>query len=289
MNIKGNMMDINATYKLNNNIKIPKLGYGTFQTPDNQSGIDAIVNAIKVGYRHIDTAQSYKNEKSVGEAIKLSGVAREALFITTKIANSVDGFEETINALDESLTKLGLDYIDLVLIHWPSPKRFRGHWQLRNSETWRALEEYYKQGKIKAIGLSNFKKHHIVELLKTATVVPAVNQIRLCPGDVDVETIDFCREYGMLLEGYSPLGQGLVFDIEEIKSLADKYNKNVGQIVLKWSLQMGFLPLPKSVTLERIQSNTEIFDFQLEDDDMVMLTNLTGRCGESKDPDSVPF
>jgi len=282
-------MNINATYKLNNNIEIPKLGYGTFQTPDNQSGIEAIVNALKVGYRHIDTAQSYKNEESVGKAIELAGVAREALFITTKIANSVDGFEETINALDESLKKLRLDYIDLVLIHWPSPKRFRDHWQLRNSETWRALEEYYKQGKIKAIGVSNFKKHHIVELLKTATVVPAVNQIRLCPGDVDVQTIDFCREYNMLLEGYSPLGQGLVFDIKEIKSLADKYHKNVAQIVLKWSLQMGFLPLPKSVTLERIQANIDIFDFQLEEDDMTMLTNLTGRCGESKDPDSVPF
>ena len=282
-------MNINATYKLNNNIEIPKLGYGTFQTPDNQSGIEAIVNALKVGYRHIDTAQSYKNEESVGKAIELAGVAREALFITTKIANSVDGFEETINALDESLKKLRLDYLDLVLIHWPSPKRFRDHWQLRNSETWRALEEYYKQGKIKAIGVSNFKKHHIVELLKTATVVPAVNQIRLCPGDVDVQTIDFCREYNMLLEGYSPLGQGLVFDIKEIKSLADKYHKNVAQIVLKWSLQMGFLPLPKSVTLERIQANIDIFDFQLEEDDMTMLTNLTGRCGESKDPDSVPF
>ena len=283
------MMDINATYKLNNNIEIPKLGYGTFQTPDDKSGVDAIINALKLGYRHIDTAQSYKNEESVGEAIKLAGIPREQLFITTKIANSVDGYENTLQSLDDSLKKLGLDTIDLVLIHWPSPQRYREHWQLRTSEVWRALEAYYKQGKIKAIGISNFKTHHIVELLKTATVRPAVNQIRLCPGDVDLETIDFCRQHEMLLEGYSPLGQGLIFDIQEIKALADKYNKNVAQITLRWSLQMGFLPLPKSVTLERIQANTEIFDFNLEEDDMTMLTNLTGRCGESKDPDSVPF
>jgi diketogulonate reductase-like aldo/keto reductase len=176
-----------------------------------------------------------------------------------------------------------------VLIHWPSPKKFREQWQLRNSEIWRALEAYYKQGKIKAIGISNFKTHHIVELLKTATVIPAVNQIRLCPGDVDAQTVDFCRQHDMLLEAYSPLGQGLIFDVQEIKDLADKYHKNIAQIALRWSLQMGFIPLPKSITVERIKSNTEIFDFKLEDEDVAMLTNLTGRCGESKDPDSVPF
>ncbi|MHA2938420.1 aldo/keto reductase [Vibrio sp. RC27] len=282
-------MNLSATYKLNNGIEIPKLGYGTFQTPDDQSGIEAIVNALKVGYRHIDTAQSYKNEGCVGEAIKLSDIPREQLFITTKIANSVNGYENTIKSLDESLNKLGIETIDLVLIHWPSPKRFRDQWQSRNSETWRALETYYKQGKIKAIGVSNFKTHHINELLKTATVVPAINQIRLCPGDVDVETVNFCRQHNMLLEAYSPLGQGAIFDTPEITALAEKYNKTIAQVSLRWSLQMGFLPLPKSVTLERIQANTDIFDFQLKDEDIAMLTNLTGRCGESKDPDSVPF
>lgn len=282
-------MSINAAYTLNNNIKIPQLGYGTFQTPDDQSGIDAIVNAIKVGYRHIDTAQSYKNEASVGAAIKLAGVPREQLFITTKIANAVNGYENTIQSLDESLQKLGVSSIDLVLIHWPSPKRFRDQWQFRNSETWRALESYYQQGKIKAIGISNFKPRHIVELLKTATIMPAVNQIRLCPGDVDLETIDFCRQHGILLEAYSPLGQGAIFDTPAIHALADKYNKTVAQIALRWSLQMGFLPLPKSVTSERIKANADIFDFQLDDEDIALLTGLTGQCGESKDPDSVPF
>lgn len=282
-------MNINTTYRLNNHVEIPKLGYGTFQTPDDDAGIDAIVNAIKVGYRHIDTAQSYKNEESVGRAIKLAGVPREQLFITTKIANAVNGYENTIASLEDSLQKLGLETLDLVLIHWPSPQRFRDQWQARNRETWRALENYYKQGKIRAIGISNFKTHHIIELLKTATVTPAVNQIRLCPGDVDVQTIEFCRQHNMLLQAYSPLGQGAIFDTPEIENIADKYHKSVAQISLRWSLQMGFLPLPKSVTRERIEANTDIFDFQLAEEDMAILTNLTGQCGASKDPDSVPF
>jgi len=282
-------MSINATYQLNNHINIPQLGYGTFQTPDDKSGIEAIVNAIKAGYRHIDTAQSYQNEASVGQAIKLAGVPREQLFITTKIANAVNGYDNTLATLDDSLAKLGVETLDLVLIHWPSPKRFREQWQARNREVWRALETYYQQGKIKAIGISNFKTHHIVELLKTATVTPAVNQIRLCPGDVDMETIAFCREHQMLLEAYSPLGQGAIFDTPAMQTLAEKYTKTVAQIALRWSLQMGFLPLPKSVTLERIKANTEIFDFQLQEKDMALLTNLRGQCGESKDPDSVPF
>ena len=277
------------TYTLNNNIEIPKLGYGTFQTPDDESGVQAIAKAIQIGYRHIDTAQSYRNEKSVGAGIKLANVNREELFITTKIANAIDGFENTVQSLDQSLDNLGVDYIDLVLIHWPSPQRFRDHWQLRNSEVWRALESYYALGKIKAIGISNFKPHHIEELLKTAKVTPAVNQIRLCPGDVDVETVDVCRQHGMLLQGYSPLAQGLIFEIDEIKAIADKYQKNVAQVALKWSLQMGFLPLPKSVTVDRMRSNMDIFDFHLDQEDLNLLTNLKGKSGESKDPDTVPF
>jgi diketogulonate reductase-like aldo/keto reductase len=283
------MMTIKDTYKLNNNVEIPKLGYGTFQTPDDETGVEAILNAIKVGYRHIDTAQGYKNEESVGKAVKLSGVDRSDLFITSKVTNSVRGYENTIQSLDESLEKLDMDYIDLVLIHWPNPLKFRNQWQYMNSETWRALEDYYEKGKIRAIGVSNFKTHHIEELLKTAKVIPAVNQIRLCPGDVDTETIDTCSSYNMILEAYSPLAQGMIFGIEEIKDLAKKYNKSVAQIALRWSLQMGFVPLPKSVTLERIQSNTDIYDFQLEEEDVTMLTNLTGRCGSAKDPDTITF
>jgi diketogulonate reductase-like aldo/keto reductase len=282
-------MSINSTYKLNNNIEIPLLGYGTFQTPSDDSGINAITRAIEIGYRHIDTAQSYKNEESVGKAIKQSGIERNELFITTKIANAVSGYENTISALDESLEKLGLDYIDLVLIHWPSPQRFRDQWQQRNRDVWKAMEDYYNQGKIKALGVSNFRAHHLDELLKTATVKPAVNQIRLCPGDVHTDTINASRARNMLLEAYSPLAQGLIFEVDEIKALAKKHNKNPAQIALKWSLQMGFLPLPKSVTVERMKANMDIFDFELSQEEVQQLTNLTGKCGESKDPDRVPF
>ncbi|WP_413699573.1 aldo/keto reductase [Psychromonas sp. KJ10-10] len=282
-------MNIESTYKLNNGIKIPKLGYGTFQTPDDELGVQAIIKALQIGYRHIDTAQSYRNEESVGKAIKLAGIQREELFITTKVANSVGNFESTIQSLDDSLDKLELDYIDLVLIHWPSPKAFRENWQQRNHDVWKALESYYQQGKIKAIGISNFKTKHINELLKTATITPAINQIRLCPGCIDTETIDICQQYNILLEAYSPLAQGLIFEVQEISELAEKYNKNVAQIALRWSLQMGFLPLPKSITESRTLANTEIFDFELEETDVAMLTNLTGRCGSAKDPDSVPF
>lgn len=282
-------MNINDTFTLNNNIEIPILGYGTFQTPDDDSGVEAITAAIQAGYRHIDTAQGYKNEESVGAAIKQAGVAREELFITTKVANAIEGFDNTLKCVDESLAKMGLDYIDLVLVHWPAPLRFRDHWQQRNTEVWRALESYVEQGKIKSLGISNFKAHHITELLKTAKVAPAVNQIRLCPGDVDITTVKASREHGMLLEAYSPLAQGLIFDCDEIKQLAEKYQKNPAQIALRWSLQMGFLPLPKSVTLERMQSNMDIFDFQLTDAEVESLIDLNGQCGESKDPDSVPF
>ncbi|TCS41379.1 aldo/keto reductase [Reinekea marinisedimentorum] len=282
-------MSINSTYKLNNNVEIPKLGYGTFQTPDDDSGAEAIAKAIEIGYRHIDTAQSYRNEESVGKAIKLAGVDRKELFITTKIANAIDGYDNTIQSLDESLEKLGVDYLDLVLIHWPSPQRFRDHWQQRNREVWRAMESYYQQGKIRAIGISNFRTHHINELLKTATIKPAVHQIRLCPGDVDAQTVEISRQHDMLLEAYSPLAQGLIFKVDEIQAIADKYSKNAAQVCLRWSLQMGFLPLPKSVTVERMQANMDIFDFELTVDELNLLTNLTGKCGESKDPDTVPF
>jgi len=282
-------MNIKDTYTLNNNIEIPKLGYGTFKTPDDQTGVEAIVHALQLGYRHIDTAQGYKNEESVGKAIKLAGIPRHELFITTKVANSIRGFENTMKSLDESLMKLDVDYIDLVLIHWPNPIAFREQWQFMNSETWRALESYYSQGKIKALGISNFRPHHISELLKTAKVKPSVNQIRICPGDVDTETINFCREHDMILEAYSPLGQGLVFEVEEIKDLASKYNKSIAQVVLRWSLQMGFVPLPKSVTALRIKANMDLYDFQLEEEDLSLLTNLSGRCGKSKDPDTTTF
>ena len=187
------------------------------------------------------------------------------------------------------MKKLGLDYLDLYLIHWPNPKAFRDHWQEANAGTWKAMEELYEAGKIRAIGISNFKPHHIEALLKTAKIAPMVNQIRLCPGETQDETVDFCRERGIVLEAYSPLGMGKIFEVPEMIRLAEKYQRSIAQICIRWSLQMGFLPLPKSVTPSRIQENLQVFDFELAEEDVRKIAGLKGCVGYASDPDCRPF
>ena len=182
-----------------------------------------------------------------------------------------------------------MDYVDLLLIHWPNPWKFRDHWQQANAETWKAMEELCEAKKVRAIGISNFRPHHIEELLKTAKIKPMVNQIRLCPGETQDEVVEYCRAQGMILEAYSPLGTGKIFEVPEMKSLAEKYGKSIAQICIRWSLQKGYLPLPKSVTPERIVENIKVFDFELDEDDVQMIGNLTGCVGLSDDPDTVPF
>ena len=194
-----------------------------------------------------------------------------------------------MSSFDESMKKLGLDYLDLLLIHWPNPIAFRDHWQKANAETWKAMEELYRAGRIRAIGVSNFRQHHIEELMKTATVAPMVNQIRLCPGDTQDEVVNYCRNRGMLLEAYSPLGVGRVFDVPEMQALAAKYGRSVAQVCIRWSLQRGYLPLPKSVTPSRIADNLKVFDFELEEDDVDMIAGLTGCAGLERDPDMTNF
>jgi diketogulonate reductase-like aldo/keto reductase len=276
-------------YTLNNGIKIPVVGFGTWQTPNDQTGVNAVKFALESGYRHIDTAVGYGNEASVGKAVKESGIARSEIFITSKLNNANHGYDLTVKTIESSLEELDTDYIDLYLIHWPNPKKFRDRWKEKNAQTWKAFEEYYKAGKIKALGVSNFMPHHLDALLETAKVIPAVNQIRLCPGDVNKELVDVCTKKGILLEAYSPLGTGQIFDVPQMKELSAKYGKSIAQISLRWSLQMGFLPLPKSVTPSRIEENIQIFDFELESKDVDLITGLTGCCGESKDPDKTEF
>ena len=276
-------------YTLNNGIKIPCIGFGTWRTPAGDVAVNAVKEAIKAGYRHIDTAEGYRNEESVGIAVKESGVPREELFITSKLDNGMHGYDNTMAAFEETMKKLDMDYLDLFLIHWPNPKKFRETWQQTNAETWKAFEELYKAGRIKAIGISNFRPHHIEELLKTAEIVPQVNQIRLCPGDTQDEVVAYCRAHDILPEAYSPLGSGLIFDVEAMKELAEKYQKSIAQICIRWSLQMGYLPLPKSVTPSRIEENLKVFDFALEDEDVKMIAGLTGCAGVESDPDTVPF
>ncbi len=279
-------MKVNDVFTLSNGVEIPIIGFGTWQTPDGEVAVSSVLTALEAGYRHIDTAQIYGNEESVGKAIKESGIPRNELFITTKLWNDKHTYDLTKSSFKESLEKLGLDYLDLFLIHWPNPKMFRDSWQEANAESWRAMEDLYAEGLIRAIGISNFKEHHIEELLKSANIQPMVNQIRLCPGNTQDSLVEYCREKGMLLEAYSPLGVGQVFEVEEMKELAKKYNRSIAQICIRWSLERGYLPLPKSVTPSRIKENLEVFDFELEKDDIEMMANLVGCAGLETDPDT---
>ncbi len=276
-------------YKLSNGVEIPCIGFGTWQTPDGEVAVSSVLSAIESGYRHIDTAQGYGNEESVGIAVKKSGVLRKELFITSKLTNSEHGYEKTLAAFEGTMKKLDMEYLDLFLIHWPNPIASRSNWQEANAGTWKAFEELYNAGRIRSIGISNFHPHHIKELMKTATIAPMVNQIRLCPGDTQDEVVDYCRSQNILLEAYSPLGVGKIFEVPEMKALAGKYGKSIAQICIRWSLQRGYLPLPKSVTPERIKENTQVFDFELEDADVQLIADLKGVVGYSADPDTITW
>ena len=283
------MKSLTDCYRLSNGVEIPCIGFGTWQTPDGDVCVSSVKAAIEAGYRHIDTAEMYENEDSVGKAIKESGIDRKELFITSKLSNQAHGYEKTMEAFEGTMEKLGLDYLDMFLIHWPNPIAFRDHWQEANAGSWKAFEELYKAGRIRAIGISNFRQHHIEALMETATIPPMVNQMKLCPGETQEEVVDYCRSKGMLLEAYSPLGIGQIFQVPEMQELADKYGRSIAQICIRWSLQRGYLPLPKSVTPSRIQENARVFDFELEEADVRLIANLKGCVGYAADPDTRTF
>lgn len=283
------MKSLSGSYQLCNGVQIPCIGYGTWQTPDGEVAVSAIKNALEMGYRHIDTAAGYGNEESVGIAVKESGIPREDIFITSKLKNADHGYTNTLEAFEKTMKNLDMNYLDLYLIHWPNPIKYRNQWQEANAGSWKAIEELYTAGRIRSIGISNFHPHHIEELMKTATIAPMVNQIRLCPGDTQPEVVSYCNDHNILLEAYSPLGTGLIFEVPQIQALAQKYQKSVAQICIRWSLQMGFLPLPKSVTKERIHENAAVFDFELSIQDVQTITDLKGCCGYSTYPDITNF
>lgn len=281
-------MSLTDGYQMNNGLTIPKVGFGTWQAKDNEAK-QSVIWALEAGYRHIDTAQGYENEEEVGEALKESGVPREEIFLTTKLHNKKHGYDNTKKAIEDSLKKLDTDYIDLMLIHWPNPIHFRDNWKEANAQSWKAMEEAVAKGKIKSLGVSNFQGHHLDALLETANIKPAVNQILLNPSEMQPDVVNYNNEDNIINEAYSPLGTGKVFDIDELKELAQKYDKSIAQVVLRWSLQHNFLPLPKTVTKERVWENADIFDFEIEEDDMATIDGLTGRAGSAKDPDTVNF
>lgn len=280
---------LNDTYTLNNGVKIPVVGFGTWQTPDGEVAEKSVLAALNSGYRHIDTAAAYGNEESVGRAIKKSGIRRDELFVTTKLWNSDHGYENTKKAIDTSLLKLGLDYLDLYLIHWPNPIAMRDNWAELNSESWQAMEEAQKAGKIRAIGVSNFRKHHLDALLENADVIPAVNQIYLNPGDLESDVRKENDKHQILSEAYSPLGTGDLLGNELVNKLAQEHGKSPAQILIRWSLEHGFLPLPKSVHEEYIKANGQVFDFSLSADEMKLLDGLEGKGNSALDPDQANF
>lgn len=272
------------TITLNNGVVIPQVGLGVFQTKEGAEVERAVSAALEAGYRMIDTAAIYGNEVGVGRAIKDSGIPREEIFITTKLWNADHAFDDALRAFDESLEKLDCGYIDLYLIHWPLPM------EGKFTEAWRALEQIYASRRTRAIGVSNFKPHHLDELLRGAEVVPAVNQIELHPFLQQRETSDYCAAHGMIVESYSPLMQaGEALEHPVIAELAEKHGKSPAQVILRWHVQSGFIVIPKSIRAERIQENIALFDFELSDSDMQAIAGMDRGQRIGADPDTASF
>jgi 2,5-diketo-D-gluconate reductase A len=265
--------------RLNNGVQIPQFGFGVFQIEPGQTA-EVVRTAFDAGYRHIDTAQGYGNEEGVGKAVRESGLPREEVFVTTKLINNRHGYDEAIAALDESLQKLGLDYVDLYLIHWPRPHADR------YVETWRAFEKILSDGKARSIGVSNFQVPHLERLAAETGTVPAVNQIELHPLLQQSQLRDYHGEHGIATEAWSPIGKGrdLLRD-ERIVALGEKYAKTPAQIVLRWHIQLDHIVFPKSVTPSRIRENIDVFDFELGDDDMATIGELDSGTRLGPDPD----
>lgn len=274
-------MTLSKTVKLNNGVEMPQVGLGVFQVKEEEQLVNAVKAAIKNGYRSIDTAAIYGNEEWVGNAIKDAGVPREELFITSKVWNSDQGYNETIQAFETSLDKMDLEYLDLYLIHWPVEGKF--------VDTWKAMEHLYHEGKIKAIGVSNFNIHHLETLFKETTVKPVINQIELHPKLNQEELREFGKKNDIQIEAWSPLMQGELLENDELKELAEKHNKSTAQIILRWHLQNDVVIIPKSTKEHRIIENADLFDFELSKEDMDRINALNEDKRVGPDPDNFDF
>ena len=277
--------NLQDTVTLNNGVKMPWLGLGVFKVQEGEEVTNAVKFAIQSGYRSIDTAAAYRNEEGVGQAVATAireyGVTREQLFITSKVWNSQQGYQTTLDAFDLSLKKLNLDYLDLYLVHWPVKGKYK--------ETWKALEHIYRSGKVRAIGVSNFQNHHLEDLLADAEIVPAVNQVELHPYMTQVPLREFNRSKGIQVEAWSPLGQSHVLEDPVIAGLAAKYGKTPAQIILRWDLQSGVVTIPKSIRDARILENASVFDFELSAADMQAIDELNRNHRYGSDPDNFNF
>lgn len=274
------LKNLQATTTLHNGVKMPWLGLGVFKVEDGDEVVRSVTFALENGYRSIDTAAIYKNEEGVGKALAKADVPREELFITSKLWNGDQGYESTLKAFESSLEKLGLDYLDLYLIHWPVPA------EGKFKDSWRAMEKLYKQGKIRAIGVSNFKEHHLDDLIKDAEVVPMVNQVEFHPHLDQKSLRDYCKKHSIQLEAWSPLKQGELLDDPTLKKIADKYQKTTAQVIIRWDLQSEVITIPKSVKEHRIVANAAVFDFELSQTDMETINGLNKDERVGADPDT---
>ncbi|WP_017812195.1 aldo/keto reductase [Paenibacillus shenyangensis] len=275
------MQNLQSTVQLSNGVQMPWFGLGVYKVENGDEVVSSVKWAIEAGYRSIDTAALYQNEDGVGQAIRESGVSREELFVTTKVWNSDQGYESTLQAFEQSLNKLGLEYVDLYLVHWPVKGKYK--------DTWRALEKLHEDGKVRAIGVSNFQVHHLEDLLADAKVRPVVNQVELHPLLSQVELRNYCKEQGIQIEAWAPLAQGRLLDNPVLQEIGEKYGKSIAQVLLRWDLQSGIVTIPKSIKQERIVQNADIFDFELSAEDMQQIDDLNQNQRFGADPDNFNF
>jgi diketogulonate reductase-like aldo/keto reductase len=273
--------DLQGTVTLSNQVEMPYFGLGVFQSEEGEEVMNAVKWAIEAGYRHVDTAALYRNERGVGQAIRESSIGRKEIFVTSKVWNSDQGYDQTLKAFETSLNKLGFDYLDLYLVHWPVKGKYK--------ETWKALEKLYHDGKVRAIGVSNFMRHHLEDIMQNAEIMPMVNQVEFHPRLVQQELVDFCLKNNIRHEAWSPLMQGRILDLPKIKAIADKYDKSTAQVILRWDLQKGVITIPKSARKERILSNADIFDFSLDPEEIETLDSLDKGERNGPDPNNFDF
>ncbi|MCU5000558.1 aldo/keto reductase [Bacillus tropicus] len=279
------MKNLQSTTTLHNGVEMPWFGLGVFKVEEGPELVEAIKSAIKAGYRSIDTAAIYGNEVAVGEGIRAgieaTGISREELFITSKVWNADQGYEETIAAYEESLKKLQLDYLDLYLVHWPVEGKYK--------DTWRALETLYKEKRVRAIGVSNFQIHHLQDVIQDAEIKPMINQVEYHPRLTQKELQTFCKEQGIQMEAWSPLMQGQLLDNETLQAIAEKHGKTTAQVILRWDLQNGVITIPKSTKEHRIIANADVFNFELTKEDMEKIDALNENHRVGPDPDNFDF
>ncbi len=272
---------LSSSLKLSNDVLIPRIGLGVFKMEEGSEVKDAVRWAIEGGYKSIDTAKVYANEAGVGKAIRNTGIARDDIFVTTKVWNSDQGYDATVRAYEKSLEELGFDYVDLYLVHWPVKETYK--------DSWRALETLYNEGRVRAIGVSNFLVHHLEDVMTSGNIVPMVNQVEFHPRLQQPELQSFCRENGVQMEAWSPIMKGRVMEIPELVEIGNSHDKNPVQVTLRWLYQKDIVAIPKSAKKARIESNVDIFDFELTDEEMTVIENLDQGTRIGPDPDNFNF